>query len=85
VAFSSSRRETDYLKIKAAALEEKSSTSADKSVEAQEQVDAAMAEASVARDFLRDIIVNNPTETTEDAIAVTEMEVDYENRWPKMK
>jgi hypothetical protein len=47
-------------------------------VEAQAQVDAAMAEASVARDFLRDVIVNNATEITEDAIAVTEMEVDSE-------
>jgi hypothetical protein len=44
-----------------------------------------MAEASAARDFLRDIIVNNATEITEDAIDVTEMEVDSKNRWPKMK
>jgi CRISPR/Cas system-associated endonuclease/helicase Cas3 len=53
VALSSSRREMDDLKIKAAALEEKNARAADKLVEAQEQVDAAMAEASVARDFLR--------------------------------
>jgi hypothetical protein len=44
-----------------------------------------MAEASVAREFLREVIVNNETEITEDAINVTEMEVDSENRWPKMK
>jgi hypothetical protein len=85
VALSSSRREMDYLKKKAAALEEKNATAADKLVEAQEQVDAEMAEASVARDFLRDAIINNATEITEDAIDVTEMEVDSENRWPKMK
>jgi uncharacterized protein YhaN len=85
VALSSSRREMDYLKMKAAALEEKNATAADKLVEAQEQVDAAMAEASVARDFLRDVMVNNPTEITEDAIDVTEMDVDSENRWPKIK
>jgi hypothetical protein len=85
VVLSSSRREMDYLKMKAAALEEKNATAADKLVEAQEQVDAAMAEASVARDFLRDVIVNNATEITEDTIDVTEMEVDSENRWPKMK
>jgi hypothetical protein len=54
-------------------------------VEAQEQVDAAMAEASVARDFLRDVIVNDATEITEDAIDVTEMEVYSEIRWAKMK
>jgi hypothetical protein len=30
-----------------------------------------MEEASVARDFLRDVIVNNLTELTEDAIDVT--------------
>jgi hypothetical protein len=85
VELSSCRIEIDYLKIKAAALEEKNATKADKLVEAQEQVNAAMADASAARDFLRDIIVNNPTEITEDAIDVTEMEVDSENRWPKMK
>jgi hypothetical protein len=56
-----------------------------KLVEAQEQVDAAMAEASVARDFLRDVIVKNAREITEDAIDVTEMEVDSEIRWPNMK
>jgi hypothetical protein len=61
----------DDLKIKAAALEEENATSADKLVEAQEQVDAAMTEASVARDFLRDIIVNDATEITEDAIDVS--------------
>jgi hypothetical protein len=77
--------EMDCLKMKAAALEEKNATAADKLVEAQEQVDAAMAEVSVARDFLRDIIFSNPTEITEDAIDVTEMEVDSENHWPKMK
>jgi hypothetical protein len=85
VELSSSRRELDYLKMKAADLEEKNATAADKLVEAQEQVDAAMAEASVARDFLRDVIVNNASEITEDAIDVTEIEVDSENRWPKMK
>jgi hypothetical protein len=85
VALSSSRREMDYLKMKAAALEKKNATAADKLVEAQEQVDAAIAEASVVRDFLRDVIVNNTTEITEDAIDVTEMEVDFENGWPKMK
>jgi hypothetical protein len=61
VALSSSRREMDYLKMKVAALEEKNDTVADKLVERQEQVDAAMAEVSVARDFLRDVIVNNAT------------------------
>jgi hypothetical protein len=85
VALSSSRREMDYLKMKSAALEEKNATAADTLVEAQEQVDAAMAEASVARDFLRDVIVNNATEITEDAISVTEMEVGSEIRLPKMK
>jgi hypothetical protein len=85
VALSSSRIEMDYLKMKAAALEEKNATAADKLVEAQEQVDAAMVEASVARDFLRDVIVNNATEITEDAIDVTEMEVDSEIHLPKMK
>jgi hypothetical protein len=79
VALSSSRREMDYLKMKAAALQEKNDTAADKLVVAQEQVDAAMAEASVARDFLMDVIVINATEITEDAIDVTEMEVDSEN------
>jgi hypothetical protein len=54
-------------------------------VEAQEQVDAEMTEAGVAHDFLRGVIVNNATEITKDAIDVTEMEVDSENRWPKMK
>jgi hypothetical protein len=42
VALASSRREMDDLKVKSAALEEKNSTAADKLVEAQEQVDAAM-------------------------------------------
>jgi hypothetical protein len=85
VALSSSRREINYLKMKSAALEEKNANAADKLVEAQEQVDAAMAEASVAHDFLRDVIVNNATEITKDAIDVTDMEVNSENRWPKMK
>jgi hypothetical protein len=84
-ALSSSRREMDYLKMKSAALEEKNATAADKLVEAQEQVDAAMVEASVARVFFRDGIVNNATEITKDAIDVTEMDVNSENRWPKMK
>jgi hypothetical protein len=52
VALSSSRRDMDYLKMKASALEEKHATVADKLVEAQEQVDASMAEASVSRGFL---------------------------------
>jgi hypothetical protein len=73
------------LKMKAAALEEKNATAADKLVEAQEQVDAVMEEASVSRDFMRDFIVNNATEITEDAIYVTEMEEEYENLRPKMK
>jgi hypothetical protein len=85
VALFSSRREMDYLKMKSATLKEKKFTAADKLVEAQEQVYAAMVEASVARDFLRDVIVNNATEITEDAIDVTEMEVDSEILWPKMK
>jgi hypothetical protein len=51
VALSSSRREKDDLKMKAAALEEKNTTAADKLVKAQEQVDAVMADASVVRDF----------------------------------
>jgi hypothetical protein len=73
------------LKMKAAALEEKNATAADKLVEAQTQVDAAMAEVSVARDFLRDVIINDATEITENAIYVTEMEIDSEIRWAKMK
>jgi hypothetical protein len=85
VALSSSRREMDDLKMKAAALEEKNAIAADTLVEAQAQVDAAMAEASVARDFLRDIIVNDATEITEDAIDVSEVEVDSEIPWAKMK
>jgi hypothetical protein len=85
VALSSSKREMDDMTIKAAALEEKNTTAADKLVEAQEQVDAAMGEARIARDFLRDRIVNNATEITEDAIDVTEMEEDSANHWPKMK
>jgi hypothetical protein len=60
VALSSPRREMDDLKMKAAALK-KNTTEADKLVEAQEQVDAEMAEESVARDFLRDVIVNDAT------------------------
>jgi hypothetical protein len=44
-----------------------------------------MAEASVARDFLRYIIVNDATESTEDAIDVSEVEVDSEITWAKMK
>jgi hypothetical protein len=55
LAISSSRRDMDDLKIKAAALEE---NNAEKLVEAQEQADAAMEDASVARDFLRDVIIN---------------------------
>jgi hypothetical protein len=85
VSLYSSRREMNYFKMKSAELEEKNATAADKLVEAQEQVEAAMVEASVARDFLRDVIVKNTTEITEDAIDVTEMEVDSEIRWPKMK
>jgi hypothetical protein len=85
VALSSSRREIDYLKMKADAPEKKSATAADKLVEAQEQVEAAMAEASVARYFLRDVIANNATEITEDVIDINKTEVDSENRWPKMK
>jgi hypothetical protein len=85
VALSSSRIEMDDLEMKAAALEEKNATAADKLVEAQEQVDAAMAEVSVAREFLRYIIVNDATEITEDAIDVSEVEVDSEIPWAKMK
>jgi phosphotransferase system HPr-like phosphotransfer protein len=59
VALSSSRREMDDLKLKAAALEEKHARAADKLVEAQEQVDAAMEEVSVAHAFFRDTISNN--------------------------
>jgi hypothetical protein len=71
----------DDLKMKAAALEEKNTTAADKLVEAKEKVDAAMAEASVARDFLRYIIVNDAT----DAIDVSKVEVDSEIPWAKIK
>jgi hypothetical protein len=60
VALYSSRREMDDLKMKASALE-KNATAADKLVEAQEQVDETMEEASVAHHFLRDVIVNNAT------------------------
>jgi hypothetical protein len=75
VALSSSRRQMDKLKIKAAALEEQTVIAADKFLEAQEQVDTAMEEASVARDFLRDIIVNNATEITKDATHATEWRI----------
>jgi hypothetical protein len=61
VALYSSRREMDELKMKAAALGEKNATAADKLVEAQEQVDSEMEEASVAHDFLKDAISNNAT------------------------
>jgi hypothetical protein len=42
-------------------------------LEAQEKFDAAMEEASIARDFLRDTIVNNATEIAEDATDTTKM------------
>jgi hypothetical protein len=44
-----------------------------------------MAEGSVTRDFLRDIIVNDAKEITEDAIDVSEVEVDSEIPSAKMK
>jgi hypothetical protein len=66
----------DDLKIKTAAFEEQNVTVEEKLLEAQEQVDAAMEDASVTRDFLRDVIVNNATEITEDATDCTEMQED---------
>jgi hypothetical protein len=83
VTFSSSQREMDGLKIEAAALEEKNA--AEKLLEAQEQVDAAMEEASIARDFLRDVILNNATEIAEDATNTTEMMEGTKKTWSKMK
>jgi hypothetical protein len=65
VALSLSRREMDELKIKAAALEEKKLIAAEKFLEEQEQVDAVTEQASVAKNFLRDAIVNNVREITE--------------------
>jgi hypothetical protein len=44
-----------------------------------------MEEANVARDFLRDDIINNATEITEDATDGTEMQEYSKNLWPKMK
>jgi hypothetical protein len=82
VALSSSGREMDDLKIKVAALEEKNVISAEKLLEAHAQVDATMEETSVARDFLRDVIVNNTTEITEDANPGTEMTEDTKKAGP---
>jgi hypothetical protein len=49
----------DELNIKAADLEEKHVITIDNLLEAQEQVEATMDEASVVRDVLWDVIVNN--------------------------
>jgi hypothetical protein len=84
VALSSSGREMDDLKIKVAALEEKNVISAEKLLEAKSQVDAAMEETSIARNLLRDVIVNNTTEITEDATAGTEMMEHTEKSWSNM-
>jgi hypothetical protein len=62
VTLSSSQREMEELNIKETALEEKYVIASDNFLEAQDQVEAAMEdEASVARDFLKDVIINNMT------------------------
>jgi hypothetical protein len=66
VVLSSSRREIDELKLKAAVLEAKNMAAAALFLEAQEQVENAMEEASVAPHFLSDVLVTNTTEITED-------------------
>jgi hypothetical protein len=54
------------LKIKAPALEEKNVIIEEKLLEAQAPIDAAIEEASFARDFLRDKDAADATEMTED-------------------
>jgi hypothetical protein len=44
-----------------------------------------MEEKIVARNFLRDVIVNNATEITEDATDATEMMEETRKTWSKMK
>jgi hypothetical protein len=76
----------DDLKFKAAVRESKYVTAAALLLEAQDQVKTAMEEACIARDFLRDIIVTNATEITEDAAETTEDESEKTKRtWSKMK
>jgi hypothetical protein len=57
---------------------------AEKLLEEREQVKGAMEEASIACNFLRDIIVNNATEITEDATYTTEMTEDTKKTWSKI-